>query len=40
LSEPVTKLPAGKEAGEFGAHIVYGPVSEGLRRAVRSYVLR
>lgn len=40
LSEPVTKSPAGKEAGEFGAHIVYGTVSEGLRHAVRSYVLR
>ena len=40
LAEPVTKSPLPKEAGEFGAHIVYGTVSEGLRRAMRSYVLR
>jgi hypothetical protein len=40
LSEPVTKSPMSTEAGEFGAHLVYGTVSEGLRRAVRSYVLR
>jgi uncharacterized membrane protein YagU involved in acid resistance len=39
LSKPVTKSPASQEAGEFGAHIVYGTVSEGLRRAMRSYVL-
>jgi uncharacterized membrane protein YagU involved in acid resistance len=40
LAEPVTKSPLTQEAGEFGAHLVYGTVSEGLRRAVRSYVLR
>jgi uncharacterized membrane protein YagU involved in acid resistance len=40
LSEPVTKSPMTQEAGEFGAHLVYGTVSEGLRRAMRSYVLR
>jgi len=40
LSAPVTKSPISTEAGEFGAHLVYGTVSEGLRRAMRSYVLR
>jgi putative membrane protein len=40
LSEPVTKSPLSKEAGEFAAHLVYGTTSEGLRRAIRSYVLR
>jgi uncharacterized membrane protein YagU involved in acid resistance len=40
LSEPVTKSPVSIEAGELGAHLVYGTVSEGLRRAVRGYVLR
>src|SRR5579864_2915278 len=40
LAEPVTKSPLSQEAGELGAHLVYGTVSEGLRRAVRSYVLR
>jgi uncharacterized membrane protein YagU involved in acid resistance len=40
LSEPITKSPMTQEAGEFGAHIVYGTVSEGLRRATRTYVLR
>ena len=40
LSEPITKSPMTQEAGEFGAHIVYGTVSEGFRRAMRSYVLR
>jgi putative membrane protein len=39
LAEPVTKSPLSKEAGEFGAHLVYGTVSEGLRRAMRCYVL-
>jgi putative membrane protein len=40
LAEPVTKSPMTQEAGEFGAHLIYGTVSEGLRRAMRSYVLR
>ena len=40
LAEPVTKSPWRQEAGEFGAHLVYGTAAEGLRRAVRTYVLR
>jgi putative membrane protein len=40
LSEPVTKSALSKEAGEFGAHLVYGTASEGVRRAIRSFVLR
>jgi uncharacterized membrane protein YagU involved in acid resistance len=40
LSEPVTNSPMSSEAREFGAHLVYGTVSEGLRHAMRSYVLR
>jgi putative membrane protein len=40
LAAPITKSPMTTEAGEFGAHLVYGTVSEGLRRAMRSYVLR
>lgn len=40
FSKPVTESPVSMEAGEFGAHLVYGSVSEGLRRALRAYVLR
>ena len=40
LSDPITKSPLNQEAGEFGAHLIYGTVSEGLRLAMRSYVLR
>jgi glycosyltransferase involved in cell wall biosynthesis len=40
FAEPVTKSPLSKEAGEFGARLVYGTVSERLRHAIRSYVLR
>ena len=40
LSEPVTKSTPRKEAAEFGAHLVYGAVVEGLRRFVRTRLLR
>ena len=40
LSEPVTKSPLSQEAGEFGAHLVYGTAAEGVRLAMRAYVLR
>lgn len=39
-AKPVMKSPWSKEAGEFGAHLAYGTVSEGVRRAMRAYVLR
>lgn len=40
LSEPVTRSTPAQEAGEFGAHIVYGLVVECLRRLLRDYLLR
>lgn len=40
LSEPVTESTGRKEAVEFGAHLVYGAVSEGLRRFLRTHLLR
>ena len=40
LSEPVTESAPRKEAAEFGAHLVYGAVVEGLRRFLRTRVLR
>ena len=40
LSEPVTASTARSEAVEFGAHLVYGAVVEGLRRFLRASVLR
>jgi putative membrane protein len=35
LSEPVTRSTPRKEAVEFGAHLVYGAVVEGIRRLLR-----
>jgi putative membrane protein len=40
LSEPVTQSTPRKEAVEFGAHLLYGAVVEGLRRSLRASVLR
>ncbi len=40
LSEPVTRSAPGPEAAEFGAHLVYGSVAEGLRRFLRIHLLR
>ena len=40
LSRPITKSPLSQEAGEFGAHIAYGTAAEGVRLAMRTYVLR
>ena len=40
LAEPVTKSTPRSEAVEFGAHLVYGAVVEGLRRFLRARVLR
>jgi putative membrane protein len=39
LSEPVTQSDPPEEAAEFGAHLVYGAVVEGLRRLVRTHLL-
>jgi|ERR1051326_8676666 uncharacterized membrane protein YagU involved in acid resistance len=39
FSEPVTQSTPAKEAAEFGAHLVYGAVAEGIRRLLRAYVL-
>lgn len=40
LSEPVMESTAQKEAVEFGAHLLYGAVVEGLRCFLRATVLR
>lgn len=40
LSEPVTRAAPAAEAAEFAAHLVYGAVVEGVRRALRKYPLR
>jgi len=39
LSEPVTSSTPRREAVEFGAHLVYGAVVEGVRRLLRNRVL-
>ena len=39
LSEPVTRSTPRREAVEFGAHLVYGAVVEGVRRLLRNRVL-
>jgi putative membrane protein len=39
LSEPVTESAPRKEAVEFGAHLVYGAVVEGLRLLMRTRML-
>jgi len=39
LSEPVTRSTPGREAVEFGAHLVYGAVVEIVRRLLRNRVL-
>ena len=36
LSRPVTRSPVSMEAVELGAHVVYGAVTEFLRRLVRA----
>jgi putative membrane protein len=36
LSEPVTKSTPQREAVEFGAHLLYGGVVEGIRRLLRN----
>jgi putative membrane protein len=40
LSEPITHSAPRAEAVEFGAHLVYGAVVEGLRRFLRRRLLR
>ena len=40
LSEPITHSAPRAEAVEFGAHLVYGAVAEGLRRFLRRHLLR
>lgn len=40
LSEPITHSARRAEAVEFGAHLVYGTVAEGLRRFLRRRLLR
>ena len=35
LAPPVTRNPVPAEAGEFGAHLVYGLVTDAVRRGVR-----
>ena len=35
LSEPITQSTPAAEAIEFGAHLVYGVVTEGVRRLIR-----
>lgn len=40
FSEPITESTPRKEAVEFGAHLVYGAVVEGLRSFLRASVLR
>ena len=40
LSEPITHSAPRAEAVEFGAHLVYGAVAEGLRRFLRRRLLR
>jgi uncharacterized membrane protein YagU involved in acid resistance len=36
LAEPVTRSSPRREAAEFGAHLVYGAVAEGVRRLLRN----
>lgn len=36
LSQPITESTPGAEAAEFGGHLVYGVVVEGLRRLARA----
>ena len=40
LSDPITHSGLRAEAVEFGAHLVYGTVAEGLRRFLRRRLLR
>jgi hypothetical protein len=40
FSESVTESAPDAELTEFGAHLVYGAVAEGLRRLLRRRVLR
>ena len=40
LSEPITHSAPRAEAVEFGAHLVYGAVVEGIRRFLRRRLLR
>jgi len=40
LSEPITHSAPRAEAVEFGAHLVYGAIVEGLRRFLRRRLLR
>lgn len=40
LSEPVAQSTPREEATEFGAHLLYGAVVEGLRRLMRSQLFR
>jgi putative membrane protein len=40
LSDPITHSELRAEAVEFGAHLVYGAVAEGLRRFLRRSLLR
>ncbi len=40
LSPPITKSTPRAEAVEFAAHLVYGAVTEGLRKLLRMRVLR
>jgi uncharacterized membrane protein YagU involved in acid resistance len=40
LSEPITQSTFAAEGAEFGAHLVYGAVAEGVRRFARRYLLQ
>jgi putative membrane protein len=40
LSETVTRSTPAAEAAEFGAHLVYGVVAEGVRLFMRTHLLR
>lgn len=40
LSEPITQSTPAREVAEFGAHIVYGMVTESVRWFLRIYLLR
>lgn len=40
LSEPITRAAPSTEAVEFASHLLYGAVVEGLRRTLRTYLLR
>jgi putative membrane protein len=39
LSAPVTQSRPEEEAVEFGGHLVYGAIAEGLRRFLRTYLI-